>query len=85
MSDIVKLPGIETKFGVCPECGLNDGYLNIVKQHWYYCERHKYKWCAGEDLFSSWQEDTEQDWQKNKHRLARYKKVKPVYPEFIYS
>ena len=43
-------------FGGCPECGKNDGYLNVGKDHVFICDEHKTAWCAGANLFSSWQD-----------------------------
>jgi hypothetical protein len=47
-------------FGVCPKCGKNDGYINIGRGHWFFCTEHKIRWCAGANLFSSWQDETEE-------------------------
>ena len=64
-------------FGGCPECGQNDGYLNVGKTHWFVCHQHKTKWDIGFGLFSSWQEETEETWQKNAQHLEGYHLVKP--------
>jgi hypothetical protein len=47
-------------FGVCPTCNKTDGYINIGRGHWFYCAQHKIKWCVGENLFSGWQDETEE-------------------------
>ena len=31
-------------FGGCPECGHNDGYLNIGRCQWFLCHKHRTKW-----------------------------------------
>jgi hypothetical protein len=51
----------EHYFGCCPTCHQYDGYLNIGKGHWFYCSEHKIRWCIGSNLFSSWQDETEED------------------------
>jgi hypothetical protein len=46
-------------FGLCPTCHKTDGYLNVGRSHWFVCDEHRTKWCAGANLFSSWREETE--------------------------
>jgi hypothetical protein len=48
-------------FGGCPECGSQDGYLNIGQSHWVFCEKHQTRWCIGSNLFSSWRDETEEE------------------------
>ncbi len=48
-------------FGVCPECGDYDGYANVGRSHWFYCTKHKTKWCVGSNLFSDWREQTQEE------------------------
>jgi len=48
-------------FGVCPICKKNDGYRNHGRAQWMVCIEHKLKWCFGENLFSSWKDETPQD------------------------
>jgi hypothetical protein len=50
--------------GLCPVCRKNDGYLNIGRDHWFFCKEHKTKWCIGSNLFSAWREQTEDDQRK---------------------
>lgn len=68
-------------FGGCPECGRNDGYLNVGREHWGMCDKHKTKWWIGSNLFSSWKEETEEEWKKNAERLSAYQEVEPVRDE----
>ncbi len=65
-------------FGGCPVCHSNDGYLNIGMDHWIVCDEHKMCWYVGSNLFSSWREETESDWERNRARLAGYEAVEPV-------
>ena len=51
----------EHYFGACPTCGGCDGYLNVGRSHWFYCEKHKVKWCVGSNLFDSWKDQTEEE------------------------
>ena len=68
-------------FGGCPECGDTSGYLNIGREHWFVCDKHKTKWCIGENLFSGWRDETEAEWERNSDKLAGYNKVDPVSPD----
>jgi hypothetical protein len=65
--------GPDEEFGWCPECGRSDGYLNIGRVHWYYCDAHRVKWCIGSNLFSSWRDEDEPTWQRNAQHLAPYR------------
>ena len=68
-------------FGGCPECGKSDGYLNVGRNHWGVCDTHKTTWPIGANLFSSWHDETEAEWQQNEERLATYSIVEPIRPE----
>ena len=68
-------------FGGCPHCGQDDGYLNVGREHWFFCREHKTKWRVGTNLFSSWREEDEGAWQRNRFTLAEYMTVDPVRPE----
>jgi hypothetical protein len=48
-------------FGLCPICKNTDGYINIGRGHWYLCKEHKVRWFVGENLFSSWRDETEEE------------------------
>lgn len=48
-------------FGVCRECKHHDGYINIGREHWFYCRQHKTRWSAGSNLFSCWKDETEEE------------------------
>ena len=52
-------------FGHCLEPEHKNFYLNIRATHWFYCDTCHIKWYIGENLFSSWLQETEQDWQRN--------------------
>jgi hypothetical protein len=64
-------------FGVCPTCHKNNGYLNIGRQHWFVCHEHRVTWCVGENLFSSWREQSEETFAENAKRIADYAVVEP--------
>ena len=83
MSEVVQFkpkqePGY---FGGCPECGGDDGCLNVGRNHWFKCDEHKTTWWVGSNLFSFWREETEADWQLNADRLDGHRIVKPIYAE----
>jgi len=72
-------PTTDEYFGGCPHCGRSDGYVNVGREHWFSCGRHKTKWRAGENLFSGWRDENEQLWQHNRFMLAEYMTVEPIY------
>jgi hypothetical protein len=65
----------EGGFGRCPICGGNDGYLNVGRDHWFKCDRHRMRWCAGSNLLSSWRYETPKDWERNRALLENYENV----------
>ena len=67
-------------FGGCPQCGRNDGYMNIGREHWFVCNRHKTKWLIGSNLFSGWKDEDEGVWTRNEYRLENYMEVEPIDP-----
>jgi hypothetical protein len=71
-------------FGACPVCHGSDGYINIYKEHWFYCQEHKTKWSPGFNLLSSWRDETEaqQRARFNELDFGSYREVKPwCHPE----
>jgi hypothetical protein len=76
MEDFVPvfLPEIH-HFGGCPECGNSGGYLNIGRAHWFHCDEHLVKWLIGENLFSTWHDESEEVWKDNAQRLSLYREV----------
>lgn len=65
-------------FGVCPECGSHDGYLNVGRDHWFKCDTHKTKWNFGSNIFSDWRRESDQQHQRNREVLNTYRTVKPA-------
>lgn len=65
-------------FGDCPYCGETTGFFNIGREQWCYCDRHQTKWCFGENILSSWRDETEDDWLRNEYRYGRYREVEPL-------
>ena len=67
-------------FGCCPVCGHEGEYMNIERVHWNHCPEHGLKWRIGENLFSSWKHETEEDWKKNDEYLSPMPEVEPLFP-----
>jgi hypothetical protein len=67
-------------FGLCPQCGGNDGYRNVGRNHWFVCHTCRTRWCAGSNLFSGWREETKEEWAENAWALSAYREVEPVHP-----
>jgi hypothetical protein len=65
----------DSHFGWCPECGRSDGYRNIGRQHWYFCDAHRVRWSVGSNLFSSWRHEDDATWQRNAEHLEPYREV----------
>ncbi len=60
-------------FTVCVRCNKPTCWIcNIGRQHWAYCEACCVKFMVGENLFSSWREQSEEDWKKNREFLEDF-------------
>lgn len=68
----------EHYFGGCPACGRSAGYMNVRSEHWFVCDVHRTKWCAGDGLFSDWTSESSRDWKRNAARLEKYEEVEPL-------
>ena len=49
--------------------------------HWFVCDTDFTKWYAGYNLFSCWQDETEDTWRENAAKLAGYIEVKPLHAD----
>lgn len=78
VSDAVNFPDA---FGGCPVCGGNDGFLNVGRAHWFMCNKHKTKWCVGDNWFRCWRLETEDIWRDNLKLLTDYREVPFVSSE----
>ncbi len=83
MGDVVNFKSVTTDeyFGGCPHCGQNNGFINVGRDHWFLCDRHKTKWWYGSNIFSCWRQEDEETWQRNRFKLAEYITVEPIFPE----
>jgi hypothetical protein len=60
--------------GVCPECGLASGSLQIGVQTWHYCNEHKVRW----HTFNSQAGPHDVElWQAHAEKLAEFRIVHP--------
>jgi hypothetical protein len=66
---------IQNHFGVCPVCGKDCAYLNVGRDHWFYCDEHEVCWYVGSSLFSSWRQEDEETWRQNEEKLAPFRVV----------
>lgn len=67
-------------FGGCPTCWRNDGHLNVGREHWFICHKHRVKWLAGENLFSTWRSEPDSQRLVNAARIVGYREVAPKCP-----
>jgi len=69
-------------WGLCPVCHKTDGYVNVGREHWFICIEHKNKWPIGENLFSSWKYETQEDQRRRQQELGfdSFAEVGPFYP-----
>ena len=48
------------------------------EDHWNVCDRHKTCWPIGANLFSCWEEERQEDWDRNAEKLSGYHRVEPL-------
>ena len=77
----MKLPEL-SHLGACPQCHDAGACLNVRKDHWGCCTRCSTRWRIGSNLFSSWQHETEADWQRNIAELEQCQVVQPALWEW---
>jgi hypothetical protein len=79
-NDLGKVDEMDDYFGLCPVCLRTDGYINIGREHWFFCKEHKAKWSGGSNLFSAWRDETEDSQRKIFDDLGfgEYQTVEPV-------
>jgi hypothetical protein len=75
----------EHYFGVCPTCGKSDGNLNIGRNHWSHCKKHKTKWYTGSNLFSAWKDEPAELHEENAALLSEYSTVVLIAPNKAYQ
>ena len=75
MGEVIHMPERHEHFGGCPRCGRMTGFLHIGRNHWAYCEEHRFTWCFGWNLLDGWRHETEEDWIRNTAFLSHYKIV----------
>jgi hypothetical protein len=72
------------KFGGCPECAASDGYMNVGRLHFFYCDAHKTAWYVGMNVFSSWESENKEVWEANMRRIEKhFVPADPVFNPFL--
>ena len=59
----------------CPWCGEKGQWLNVGVDHWGICTDCEVNWPIGTNLMPSWQDESEDDWNRNAKLLASYSAV----------
>ena len=71
-----RIPDDEIDFwGGCPKCGRNDGHLNVGRDHYFFCQQHQVFWWLGSNFFTTWEWETQDDWQQNHEMLSKFCEV----------
>jgi hypothetical protein len=65
-------PAVAPQVLSCPSCCEKGKWLNVGPSHWCVCADCEVKWPIGTNLLPSWQNETEEDWERNAKLLARY-------------
>jgi len=79
----MRVETLEGYWGLCPICKKTDGYINIGREHWFLCDKHRTCWHIGSNLFSSWRAETEAEQRHHCEEIGfnTFRIVKPFYPE----
>ena len=65
-------PEVAPQFLKCPSCWEKGKWLNVGSTHWGICTDCEVHWPIGTNLIPSWQDETEEDWNRNAKLLASY-------------
>jgi hypothetical protein len=66
-------------FGDCPKCKSNDGHINVGRDHWFVCKKHRVKWKGGHDMFPDWKNETLSIWRTNEKMLDLFMEIEPFH------
>ena len=72
MSKEVYFDRDKNRFGHCGVEGHNNFIRNLRRDHWMCCDQCKLKWYIGSNLFSTWCDETEEDWRRNFEIIKEY-------------
>jgi hypothetical protein len=67
-------------FGLCPHCHKVDGQFNVGRNHWFFCDEHRVKWCHAWNLFTVLESETEQREFYYSRGFNTYEEVEAFYP-----
>ncbi len=59
----------------CPQCRQPDEYRNVGRVQWGVCKACGVRWRMGENVFSSWRDETPADWAEQERDLEAYKDI----------
>lgn len=68
------LAEVRDEFGLCPVCSNDPEILNVGRNHFAICRKHKVYWYVGSNLFSGWQDESPTTWEANEKLLSTYTK-----------
>jgi hypothetical protein len=64
-------------FGACPVCHRSGVHVFVGREDWFACHRHRVKWLVGENLFSCWIYETENELIAGAARIGGYRVAAP--------
>jgi hypothetical protein len=80
MGTVISFPEKQDDWmGLCPKCRKQPDILNVERNHYGVCHKHKVAWLVGINLFSSWQKENEITWRLNAELLDNYRRVEPYH------
>ncbi len=78
MGTVISFPDKQDdRLGLCPKCRKPPDILNVERNQYGVCHKHKVAWLVGTNQFSSWQQEDEIKWRLNAELLDNYRRVKP--------
>ena len=63
---------------ICPKCGRESLYMNINRDHYFYCEEDRVAWYIGSNIFSDWRDEDPSVWEFNRKRLSRFEVIEEI-------
>lgn len=78
-SDWAEFDTVRQRYGLCPKCRCNDGYLMVDKQFWSMCHRHRLRWPVVESAIVDMMViDRRDEWEDRFRPVGKYRVVEPI-------
>lgn len=79
--DLSEFDPARRRYGLCPKCRTNDGYLWLMDsgEYWAICHRHRARWQISFDVIEDgFVPDGTEEWEEGRRPVSKYRVVEPI-------